>query len=221
MIKCHLLSDIIQIPPLHTKISILLLIFCLFVADMYAQLQNCISNKTNVHFALDIDSREQMKLLTTTQQRTISPLPISNATKYKSDSNPNLQLTPVPSVGSIHTSHNIIGHNILTVDIFNKELLKDVFNLAESLRNAVRKERPLDHILRVKTSANDSFCRLFRSFFGWINQISQYTYVSPMKAFIIAIWILYINLFDLFTSMFALGWTVITNQGFGFYKYFE
>ena len=94
-----------------------------------------------------------MKLLTTTQQRTISPLPISNATKYKSDSNPNLQLTPVTSVCSIHTSHNIIGHNILTVDIFNKELLKDVFNLAESLRNAVRKERPLDHILRVRTNA--------------------------------------------------------------------
>ncbi|KOX80442.1 CAD protein [Melipona quadrifasciata] len=122
--------------------------------DICAQLQNCILNKTNVHFALDIDSREHTKLLTTTQQRTISPLPISNATKYKSDSNPNLQLTPVPSVCSIHTSHNIIGHNILTVDIFNKELLKDVFNLAESLRNAVRKERPLDHILRGKVMAS-------------------------------------------------------------------
>ncbi|CAL7950785.1 unnamed protein product [Xylocopa violacea] len=121
--------------------------------DLYAHLFQTTSHKTNVHFAVDVDSREQSKLITP-HQRTVSPLPISNATKYKSDSNPNLLLTPVPPVPSVHTSHNLAGHDILTVDIFNKELLKDIFNLAEILRNAVRKERPLDHILRGKVMAS-------------------------------------------------------------------
>lgn len=97
-----------------------------------------------------MDTREHSKLVTN-QQRTISPLPISNATKYKSDSNPNLLSTSVPPITSVHVCHNLVGHNILTVDIFNKDMLKDIFNLAEILRSAVRKERLLDHILRVRT----------------------------------------------------------------------
>ncbi|XP_017788767.1 PREDICTED: CAD protein [Habropoda laboriosa] len=121
--------------------------------EPYALLLQTASHKSNVHFALDVDSREQAKLLTI-QQRTISPLPISTATKHKSDSNPNLLLTPVPPVPSVHTSHNLAGHNVLTVDIFNKELLKDIFHLAEILRSAIRKERPLDHILRGKVMAS-------------------------------------------------------------------
>nr|XP_034178340.1 CAD protein [Osmia lignaria] len=122
--------------------------------DSYAQLLQP-SQKSNVHFSVDVESREQTKV--PTLQRNISPLPISNATRYKSDSNPNLLLTtvtPVPSVPPVHISHNLVGHNILSVDIFTKESLKDVFNLAEMLRSAVRKERSLDHILRGKVMAS-------------------------------------------------------------------
>lgn len=106
------------------------------------------SHKSNVHFAVEVDSRDHLKL--PTHQRTISPLPISSAMKYKSDSNPNLFLTSVAPVPSVHTSNSLIGHSILSVDIFHKEILKDLFHIAEFLRNAVRRERPLDHILRVK-----------------------------------------------------------------------
>lgn len=118
--------------------------------ESYAHLLQTAAHKSNVHFALDVDTREHSKLVTS-QQRTISPLPISNATKYKSDSNPNLLSTSVPPITSVHVCHNLVGHNILTVDIFNKDMLKDIFNLAEILRSAVRKERLLDHILRVRT----------------------------------------------------------------------
>ncbi|PBC26011.1 CAD protein [Apis cerana cerana] len=121
--------------------------------EPYAHLLQTVAHKSNVHFALDVDTREHSKLVTS-QQRTISPLPISNATKYKSDSNPNLLLAgSVPPITPAHICHNLVGHNILTVDIFNKDMLKDIFNLAEILRSAVRKERLLDHILRGKLLA--------------------------------------------------------------------
>ncbi|XP_017891832.1 CAD protein [Ceratina calcarata] len=121
--------------------------------EAYIHLLQTASQKSNVHFALDVDSREQSKFLAV-QQRTVSPLPISNATRNKSNSNSNLLLTPVSQVPAVHTSHNLVGHNVLTVDIFNKELLKDIFNIAEVFRNTIRKERALDHILRGKLMAS-------------------------------------------------------------------
>lgn len=72
--------------------------------------------------------------------------------KFKSDSNPNLSMTPVAPVLSVHTSNSLIGHSILSVDIFDKDILKDLFYVAEMLRNAVRRERSLDHILQVSKS---------------------------------------------------------------------
>ncbi|EZA54099.1 CAD protein [Ooceraea biroi] len=109
-------------------------------------------HKTNVHFALDSDAREHSKALPS--QRTISPLPISNVTKYKSDSNPNLLTAAVAPVSAVHTSNSLVGHHVLSVNIFNKEILKDIFHLAETFRNAIRKERTLDHILRGKIMAS-------------------------------------------------------------------
>ncbi|XP_031835973.1 carbamoyl-phosphate synthetase 2, aspartate transcarbamylase, and dihydroorotase rudimentary [Nomia melanderi] len=105
--------------------------------------------KSNVHFATEVDSREHPR--TSSIQRTVSPLPISSAMKYKSDSNPNVFVAP--PVLPVHTSHSLNGHNVLSVDIFNKEILKDLFNVAEGHRNAIRKERPLNHILRGKLMA--------------------------------------------------------------------
>lgn len=104
-----------------------------------------LTQKPNVYFALDIDMKEHSKTLPL--QRNISPLPINNATKYKSDSNPNLLMTTVTAAPAVHTS--LVGHHVLTVNIFNKEILKDLFYLAELFRNAIRKERSLDHILKV------------------------------------------------------------------------
>ncbi|XP_024870191.1 CAD protein [Temnothorax curvispinosus] len=112
------------------------------------------SHKSNVHFAPypDVD-KEYSKTLPL--QRTISPLPpISSITRHKSDSNPNLLMTAVASVPIVHTSNSLVGHHVLTVDIFNKEILKDVFHLAETFRNAIRKERLLDDILKGKIMAS-------------------------------------------------------------------
>ncbi|KAG7188568.1 hypothetical protein KM043_008199 [Ampulex compressa] len=106
--------------------------------------------KVNVHFALDPDTREYSKFL----PRNISPLPISSAMKHKSDSNPNLLMAAVAPVPPVLTSNALVGHHVLSVDIFSKDELKDVFHLAEILRNAIRKERPLDHILRGKVMAS-------------------------------------------------------------------
>ncbi|XP_076632293.1 carbamoyl-phosphate synthetase 2, aspartate transcarbamylase, and dihydroorotase rudimentary isoform X2 [Colletes latitarsis] len=120
--------------------------------EPYAYLLQPASQKSNVHFAMDVDSREHTKLPLT--QRTISPLPISSAMKYKNDSNSNLFVNLVAPIPPVHTSHSLMGHNILSVDIFNKEILKDLFHIAEFFRNAIRKERRLDHILRGKLMAS-------------------------------------------------------------------
>lgn len=128
--------------------------FSLFIvlSDFMHLVQQQLSHKTNVHFALDGDVKEQSKVLVS--QRTISPLPISNATRYKSDSNPNLLMTTVAPIPTIHKSQSLIGHHIITVNMFNKEMLKDIFNIAEIFRHAIRKERSLDQILRVMKNSN-------------------------------------------------------------------
>lgn len=118
------------------------------LSESFTHLLQPSSHKSSVHFApyTDVD-KEHSKALPS--QRTVSPLPISNITRYKSDSNPNLLMSTVASIPTVHTGNSLIGHHVLTVDIFNKEILKDVFHLAETFRNAIRKERPLDHILKV------------------------------------------------------------------------
>ncbi|XP_012543292.1 CAD protein [Monomorium pharaonis] len=121
--------------------------------ESFTHLLQPASCKSSVHFAAytDVD-REYSKTLPS--QRTISPLPMSNVTRYKSDSNPNLLMTAIASVPTVHTSNSLIGHHVITVDIFNKEILKDIFSLAEAYRNSIRKERPLDHILKGKIMAS-------------------------------------------------------------------
>ncbi|XP_018404627.1 PREDICTED: CAD protein [Cyphomyrmex costatus] len=122
--------------------------------ESFTHLLQPASHKSSVHFAPYTDAIDKEHSKTLPSQRTISPLPISNVTRYKSDSNPNLLMTTVASIPTIHTSNSLIGHHVLTVDIFNKDILKDVFHLAETFRNAIRKERPLDHILKGKIMAS-------------------------------------------------------------------
>lgn len=53
-----------------------------------------------------------------------------------------------------HHSHNLFGKHILSVDMFTKEQLNDIFNLAQTFRVNVSKDRPLDHILKGKVMAS-------------------------------------------------------------------
>lgn len=50
--------------------------------------------------------------------------------------------------------HGLVGKHVLSVDMFNKEQLNDIFNLAQTFRVYVAKERPLDHILKGKIMAS-------------------------------------------------------------------
>ena len=81
--------------------------------------------------------------------RCISPVPFSSMGRHKSDSNPNLFIPPVVAVPVSTSSHGLVGQHILSVDMFSKDQLNDIFNLAQTLRIFVQKERPLDHILKV------------------------------------------------------------------------
>ncbi|XP_035736372.1 CAD protein-like [Vespa mandarinia] len=114
--------------------------------ERYNHLLQPIIQKSNVHFASDVDHPKLLGV-----QRTISPLSFSSSIRHKSESNLNLH---VQSTTSNHISCNLTGHHILSADIFNKEELKEVFHLAETFRNAIRKERMLDHILRGKIMAS-------------------------------------------------------------------
>ncbi|XP_012282439.1 CAD protein [Orussus abietinus] len=108
--------------------------------------------KSNVHFALEMDTRDHHKVLG--GLRSLSPLPFTAGIRHKSDSNPNLFVPPVSTIPHISTSHGLAGHHILSVDMFSKEQLNDIFNLAQTFRIYVIKERPLDHILRGKVMAS-------------------------------------------------------------------
>lgn len=60
--------------------------------------------------------------------------------------------TPSSFSGSSSTglpNHGLHGQSILTVDMFSKEQLNAIFNLAQTFRLCVQKERSLDHILKV------------------------------------------------------------------------
>lgn len=46
-------------------------------------------------------------------------------------------------------NHNLINTHVLAVDMFNKEQLNEIFNLAQTFRIYIAKQRSLDHILRV------------------------------------------------------------------------
>ena len=72
---------------------------------------------------------------------------------------PQQKTRPVSPMGPLSSSlgsgqatsflHGIAGQSILSVDMFSKEQLNALFNLAQSFRLCVQKERSLDHILKV------------------------------------------------------------------------
>lgn len=85
-----------------------------------------------------------------------SPVPFSQAMRFKSDSNTNLaqHTEHLQSSFISHHTHGLVGKHILSVDMFNKEQLNDIFNLAQTFRVYVSKDRPLDHILKGKIMAS-------------------------------------------------------------------
>jgi carbamoyl-phosphate synthase/aspartate carbamoyltransferase/dihydroorotase len=104
--------------------------------EMYSKLLSDTAIRTASHLAPpELDLKEY-----TRQQagaRCVSPIPFCSTARHKSDSNPNL--------------HGLTGQHILSVDMFSKDQLNDIFDLAQTLRISVQKERPLDHILKVRT----------------------------------------------------------------------
>lgn len=67
--------------------------------------------------------------------------------------------------------HGLAGLHVLTVDMFSKEQLNDVFNLAQTMRAYVLKDRPLDHILKVP-ERNNSGKKYAKSFKDPLNNCS-------------------------------------------------
>lgn len=73
--------------------------------------------------------------------------------------------------------HGLAGLHVLTVDMFSKEQLNDVFNLAQTMRAYVLKDRPLDHILKVP-KRNNSGKKYAKSFKDFLNNCSTIVKMS-------------------------------------------
>jgi hypothetical protein len=101
------------------------------------------------HLAPELDLKEYMKLQA--GACCASPVPFSSMIRHKSDSSPNLYIPPLGAMPMTISSHGLTGQHILSVNMFSKDQLNDIFNLAQTLRIFVQKERPLDHILKVFT----------------------------------------------------------------------
>jgi hypothetical protein len=113
--------------------------------DLYSKLLSDTNVRTGSHLAPpELDLKECMKLQAGV--RCVSPNPFFSTARHKSDSNLNLY---APSMTV--SSHGLMGQHILSVDMFSKDQLNHIFNLAQTLRISVQKERPLDHILKVRT----------------------------------------------------------------------
>lgn len=84
--------------------------------------------------------------------RPISPLP---RIRCDSASNKTLKdLIQQTSAAPVLPTHGLLGKHILTVDMFSKEQLNDIFNLAQIFKSRVIKDRPLDDILKGKIMAS-------------------------------------------------------------------
>lgn len=75
----------------------------------------------------------------------ISPVPFNTRVRTESTSQ---------TEGSHHPLHGLTGKHIIAVDMFTKDQLNDIFNLAQTFRVYVQKDRPLDHILKGKIMAS-------------------------------------------------------------------
>lgn len=84
--------------------------------------------------------------------RPISPLP-----RIRCDSTSNYAkdvTVPVPAASLTPRERSLAAKHILSVDMFSKEQLNEIFNVAQTMRARVTKDRPLDDLLRGKVMAS-------------------------------------------------------------------
>lgn len=98
-----------------------------------------LAEPSKVHFSND-----------TNLYSSISPVPPRGRTESFS----NVAQTGAGDGSIHHPLHGLVGKHILSVDMFNKEQLNDIFNIAQTFRVYVSKDRSLDHILRGKVMAS-------------------------------------------------------------------
>ncbi|XP_021698953.1 CAD protein [Aedes aegypti] len=83
------------------------------------------------------------------QMRPYSPMP-----RTRCDSMSNyIKETMAPGPGAVKEKI-IAGKHVLSVDMFSKEHLNEIFNVATTMRGRVQKDRPLDDLLRGKVMAS-------------------------------------------------------------------
>ncbi|KAL9886382.1 carbamoyl-phosphate synthetase 2, aspartate transcarbamylase, and dihydroorotase rudimentary isoform 1-T3 [Glossina fuscipes fuscipes] len=112
--------------------------------EAFSKLLAEVPSKVSVHFSGDASIL-----------RPVSPLPrircdsASNATFREL-----VQKTAFANAPISPVANSLLGRHILSVDMFNKEQLNDIFNLAQLLKSRVVKDRPVDDLLKGKVMAS-------------------------------------------------------------------
>ncbi|KAG7307219.1 hypothetical protein JYU34_007375 [Plutella xylostella] len=107
--------------------------------DQIEHSKSDVQGKLNVHF---------------NEMRSMSPLPQPTSGRQRCDSS---SYYPPPTAVTSHGARQrseLYGKSILTVDLFGKETLNDIFNLAQFMKTSVSKGRVLDDILRGKVMSS-------------------------------------------------------------------
>jgi carbamoyl-phosphate synthase / aspartate carbamoyltransferase / dihydroorotase len=112
--------------------------------DVFSKLLSESIPKLNVHFA---------------DRSPVSPIPPRsrcNSTSQRNEFTGNLHSKEAqnPSMFVLTAAKSLVGKHIATVDMFTKENLNDIFNLAQILKARVIKDRPLDDLLKGKIMAS-------------------------------------------------------------------
>ncbi|XP_060662092.1 CAD protein [Drosophila nasuta] len=81
--------------------------------------------------------------------------PVSPSPRLRLDSSSNTTLKEYLQKNSPNpVAHCLVGKHVISVDMFGKEHLNDIFNLAQLLKSRVTKDRPVDDLLRGKVMAS-------------------------------------------------------------------
>ncbi len=93
---------------------------------------------------IDVTKSESNALVVNTNTENLFPVKLTEI------------LNPALSPSQQIVIHRLPNGHILSVDMFNKEQLNEIFNLASTLRFYVLRQKPLDYILRVSCN----FCQI-------------------------------------------------------------
>lgn len=98
-------------------------------------------------------SEGQMKLnVHFNENRSVSPLPLPIVSRQRCDSTS--YYSGPQSMSSARHRSEFFGKSILTANMFTKDMLNDLFNLAQFMKTSVNKGRYIDDILRGKIMAS-------------------------------------------------------------------